>query len=64
MFKEPPQRLLGDAWRILLAASEGKQLLPAHVQWYWRRHVAKWEGGASLSQHACDRPAFFEKMQA
>ena len=36
--------LIGEAWRILLAATDGKQLLPGHVQEYCRRHVAHWEG--------------------
>mgnify|MGYP003314441906 CR=1 FL=1 len=32
MFKDPPDGLIGEAWRILLAATDGKQLLPVHVQ--------------------------------
>ena len=32
MFKEPPDGMIGEAWRILLAGTEGKQLLPGHVQ--------------------------------
>ena len=39
--------LIGEAWRILLAATDGKQLLPGHVQEYCRSHVARWEGGDS-----------------
>ena len=49
MFKDPPEGLLGEAWRILLAATDGKQLLPDHVQKYWKKHVAHWEGGAAVS---------------
>ena len=44
MFKEPPEGLLGEAWRILLAATEGNQLLPAHMQQCWKKHVAQSEG--------------------
>ena len=43
MFKDPPDGLIGEAWRILLAATDGKQLLPGHVQEYCRKHVARWE---------------------
>ena len=43
-FKDPTEGLIGEAWRILLAATDGKQLLPGHVQGYCRRHVARWEG--------------------
>ena len=43
MFKEPPNGLIGEAWRILLAATDGKQLLPGHVYEYCKRHVARWE---------------------
>ena len=32
MFKDPPDGMVGEAWRILLAVTDGKQLLPAHVQ--------------------------------
>ena len=49
MFKDPPEGLLGEAWRILLAATKDQLLLPQHVQQYWRRHVAKWEGGEPVS---------------
>ena len=44
MFKDPPDGMVGEAWRILLAVTDGKQLLPAHVQEYCRKHVARWEG--------------------
>ena len=44
MFKDPPDGMIGEAWRILLAVTDGKQLLPAHVQDYCRKHVARWEG--------------------
>ena len=46
-FKDPTEGLIGEAWRILLAATDGKQLLPGHVQEYCRSHVARWEGGDS-----------------
>ena len=49
MFKDPPEGLHGEAWRILLAVTEGKQLLPAHVQQYWKKHLAQWEGRGSVS---------------
>ena len=49
MFKDPPEGLLGEAWRILLAATDGKQLVPNHVQKYWKRHVANCEGGEAVS---------------
>ena len=42
-FKDPPEGLIGEAWRILLAATDGKQLLPGHVLDYWKRHVRRWE---------------------
>ena len=32
MFKEPPNGMVGEAWRILLLATKGKQLLPVHAQ--------------------------------
>ena len=43
MFKDPPEGLIGEAWRILLAATKDKQLLPMHVQDYHKRHVTRWE---------------------
>ena len=43
MFKDPPNGLIGEAWGILRAATDGKQLLPGHVQAYCKRHVARWE---------------------
>ena len=43
MFKDPPVGLIGEAWRILLVATDGKQLLPGHVLDYWKRHVRRWE---------------------
>ena len=46
-FKDPTEGLIEEAWRILLAATDGKQLLPGHVQEYCRSHVARWEGGDS-----------------
>ena len=40
MFKDPPEGLLGEAWRILLAVTEGKQLLPAHALQYGKKYLA------------------------
>ena len=40
MFKDPPEGLLGEVWRILLAVTEGKQLLPAHALQYGKKHLA------------------------
>ena len=57
MFKDPPEGLLGEAWRILLAATKGKLLLPEHVQQYWKKHVAKWEGGEPASDSSPGAPA-------
>ena len=45
-FKDPPEGLIGEAWRILLEATKGKQLLPVHVRDYWKRHVTRWESEA------------------
>ena len=57
MFKDPPDGLLGEAWRILLAATEGKELFPAHVQQYWKKHVAQWEGREAASDSNPGAPA-------
>ena len=43
MFRDPPEGLLGEAWRILLDATDGFQLLPVHVREYMKSHVARWE---------------------
>ena len=43
MFKDPPEGLIGEAWRILLEATDGFQLLPGLVRDYRRRHVTRWE---------------------
>ena len=52
MFKDPPEGLIGEAWKILLAACRGKELLPAHVRDYWTRHVRRWESDAPVSDSA------------
>ena len=44
MFKDPPDGLIGEAWRILLAATMGNLLLPDLAQQYRKKHVALWEG--------------------
>ena len=44
MLKGPPDGLIGEAWRILLAATTGKLLLPDWAQQYRKKHVALWEG--------------------
>ena len=44
MLKDPPNGLIGEAWRILLAAATGNQLLPDWAQQYRKKHVALWEG--------------------
>ena len=43
MFKDPPNGMVGEAWRILLLATKGKQLLPVHAQDYCARHLARWQ---------------------
>ena len=40
-FKNPPMELHGDAWRILLHAVKGRELLPTHVQDYAKRAMAR-----------------------
>ena len=57
MFKDPPEGLIGEAWRILLAATKGKLLLPGHVHQYWKKHVAKWEGEEPVSDSSPGAPA-------
>ena len=52
MFKDPPQGLVREAWRILLVVTDGKQLLPGHVLDYWKRHVTRWEHEAPVSDSA------------
>ena len=44
MFKDPPERLISEAWRILLYATHGKQLFPMKVQETWKKHVKYWSG--------------------
>ena len=57
MFKDPPEGLIGEAWRILLAATKSKLLLPGHVHQYWKKHVAKWEGEEPVSDSSPGAPA-------
>ena len=64
-FKDPLDGLIGEAWRILLAATDGKQLLPGHVQAYYMRHVTRWESDAPVhdraqSSHAADDAPVFD----
>ena len=40
-FQEPPEHLHGDAWRILLHAVKGNELLPMHVRVYAKHTLAK-----------------------
>ena len=49
MFKDPPEGLIGEAWRIHLEATDGKQLLPDHVRDCRTRHVTRWESPARLA---------------
>ena len=46
-FKQPPLRLHGHAWRILLHAVQGRELLAAHARGYANRALAK--SGATLT---------------
>ena len=57
MFKDPPEGLIGEAWRILLAATNDKLLLPEHVQQYWKKHVAKWGSEERVSDSSPGAPA-------
>ena len=55
-FKEPPRHLVPEAWRILCEATDGKQLLPSHVQEYRAKILEKWEQGLLNSQrHMLDK---------
>ena len=49
MFKDPPEGLIGEAWRILLGATKDKLLLPEHAWQYRKKHVLKWEGEEPVS---------------
>ena len=49
MFKDPPEGLIGEAWRILLGATTDKLLLPEHARQYRKKHVLKWEGVEPVS---------------
>ena len=53
MFKDPKEGQVGEAWRILLAATNNKQLLPDHVQTYWQKHVKRWEGEETVGTCWC-----------
>ena len=48
-FKQPPKGLIPEAWRLLLAATNGKLLVPSVAQQYWKKHVARWEGEEPVS---------------
>ena len=50
-FKDPPAHLHGHAWRVLLRVVQGRELLPAHVQQYAERALAR-SGGAPLDEGA------------
>ena len=41
MFKDPPQYLHAEAWRILREVTKGKQLLPDHVQTYMEQSIQR-----------------------
>ena len=56
MFRDPPDGLLGEAWRILLAATTGKLLLPDWAQQYRKKHVALWEGKEAVSDSNPQEP--------
>ena len=57
MFKDPPIRLIGEAWRILLHATDGKQLLPQRMQECWKKHVKHWSGKEPVSDSYPGAPA-------
>ena len=57
MFKDPPPGMIGEAWRILLAVTNDKQLLPEVLHNYWQKHVARWENDAPVSDSAQSLPA-------
>ncbi len=57
MFKDPPEGLIGEAWRLLLAATKDKLLLPERAQQYRKRHVAQWEGEEPVSDNDPEAPA-------
>ena len=69
MVKDPPVGLIGEAWRILLEVTNGKQLLPEHVQDYYTRHVTRWESDAPVhdraqSSHAADDAPVSDSAQS
>ena len=41
MFKDAPKGLHAEAWRILMAVVNGKELLPNHVREYMKKSVAR-----------------------
>ena len=69
MVKDPPVGLIGEAWRILLEVTNGKQLLPKYVQDYYTRHVTRWESDAPVhdraqSSHAADDAPVSDSAQS
>ena len=56
-FKEPAPHFVPEAWRILCEATEGKQLLPSHVQEYRLKVLKAWELGLLQSQRRGRTPA-------
>ena len=56
MLRDPPDGLIGEAWRILLAATTGKLLLPDWAQQYRKKHVALWEGKEPVSDSNPEKP--------
>ena len=57
MFKDPKDGQVGEAWRILLAATKNKQLLPGHVQTYFKKHVKRWECEETVADSEYVTPA-------
>ena len=45
MFKDLPQDMEAEAWRILMAVVKGKELLPEHVRNYMHGSLARHSGG-------------------
>ena len=41
MLKDPPGKLNDEAWRILRAVVEGKELLPGYVEQFMRVSMAR-----------------------
>ena len=57
MFKDPPDGRIAEAWRILLAATKDKLLLPPWAQQYRDKHVARFEDGRPISDSNPGAPA-------